>query len=250
MRYAGLIRVVVVVACIGGVEALCRTGVIDRFTMIPPSEMVVALARLLRTGHIGADASFTLLNILAAILVAIVLGFALGAVVHGLPRLRKVVTPLLAAYYAVPSFVFYPVLIVLLGLNRLPLIAIGAVLGVVGMMVSTLDGLDRIPRVLLKTAAGYRMDPVSIALRIKLPAAAPQLFTGVKLAVTYSIIGTLAGEFILSVAGIGRRLAIAYNDLDNPTMYGLLLLVLTTVVVINSIIFSLERRLHRRWRRA
>lgn len=250
MALTGILRIIVVIAFVAGVEVLCRTGVIDHFTMIPPSEMVVALAGILKKGDIGPDAGFTLFNVLAAIVVAIVAGFALGAIVHALPRLRRVVTPLLTAYYAVPSFVFYPVLIVLLGLNRLPLIAIGAILGVVGMMVSTLDGLDRIPRVLLKTASAYRMTPLGIALRIKLPAAAPQLFTGVKLAVTYSIIGTLAGEFILSVAGIGRRLAIAYNDLDNPTMYGLLLLVITTVVIINAVIFHVERRVQRRWSRA
>ena len=250
LRFAGPIRAAVVIVMIGVVEVLCRTGVIDPFTMIAPSAMVAALGRILTTGHIGPDAAFTLTNTLAAIGISIVLGFILGAVVHGLPRLRRVVTPLLAAYYAVPTFVFYPVLIVLFGLNRLPLIAIGAALGVVGMMVSTLDGLDRVPRVLLKTATAYRMTPLAVALRIKLPAAAPQLFTGVKLAVTYSIIGTLAGEFILSVAGLGRRLAIAYNDLDNPTMYGLLLLVLTTVVVINAIVFQCERRVYRRWQRA
>lgn len=249
MRYAGAIRVLVVIAVIGLVEALCRTGVIDPFTMIAPSQMVMALAHILASGNIGPDAAFTLANTFAAIVVAIVAGFALGAVVHGLPRLRRVVTPLLAAYYAVPTFVFYPVLIVMLGLNRLPLIAIGAALGVVGMMVSTLDGLDRVPRVLLKTARAHRMSPLAIAVRIKLPAATPQLFTGVKLAVTYSIIGTLAGEFILSVAGLGRRLAIAYNDLDNPTMYGLLLLVLATVVVLNAIVFHCERRVYRRWQR-
>jgi NitT/TauT family transport system permease protein len=250
LRYAGLIRVAIVAALIGIVEILCRTGVIDPFTMIAPSAMVVALVRILAHGHIGPDAAFTLGNTLAAIVLSIVFGFAAGAVVHGLPRLRRVVTPLLAAYYAVPTFVFYPVLIVMLGLNRLPLIAIGAALGFVGMMVSTLDGLDRVPRVLLKTATAYRMTPLGTALRIKLPAATPQLFTGVKLAVTYSIIGTLAGEFILSVAGLGRRLAIAYNDLDNPTMYGLLLLVLVTVIVLNAVVFHVERRVYRRWQRS
>ena len=248
MTLAGTLRLIVIAAAVAAVEALCRTGVIDRFTMIPPSEMAVALFHILQTGDIGGDAAFTLVNMLCAIALAILAGFVAGAIVHGLPRLRAVVTPLLAAYYAVPSFVFYPVLVVLLGLNRLPLIAIGAVLGVVGMMVSTLDGLDRVAPVLVKTAASYRMTPLAVALRIKLPAAAPQLMTGVKLAVTYSVIGTLAGEFLLSVAGLGRRLAIAYNDLDNPTMYGLLLLVLTVVAALNVAIFHCERRLHRRWR--
>lgn len=250
MTRVGLLRLVVIIAAVAAVEGLCRAGIIDRFTLIPPSEMVLALWGLLRTGAIEGDIAFTLVNLIAAIAVSVVLGFALGALVHALPRLRRVTAPLLAAYYAVPSFVFYPVLIVLLGLNRLPLIAIGAVLGVVGMMVSTLDGLDRVPRVLLKTAKSYRMNPLAVILRIQLPAAAPQLLTGVKLAVIYSNIGVLAGEFILAVAGIGRRLAIAYNDLDNQTMYGILLLILGFVIAVNFAIDHVERRLYRRWGRS
>jgi len=243
-------RLAVILAAVAAVELLCRVGVIDRLTMIPPSEMAVALVALMRRGEIWPDVAFTFINMVAAIGVAVILGFFGGALLHGLPRLRRVVAPLLAAYYAVPTFIFYPVLVVLLGLNRLPLIAIGTILGVVAMMVSTLDGLDRVSPVLLKTAAGYRMSPLAVALRIKLPAAAPQLLTGVRLAVIYANIGVLAGEFILAVAGVGRRLAIAYNDLDNPTMYGLLLLVLGYVVLVNLGLSQWERRLHRRRGRA
>ena len=64
------------------------------------------------------------------------------------------------------------------------------------------------------------------ALLIELPAAAPYLFTGVKLAVGYGFIGVIAGEFILSGAGLGYAIAYAYNDFDNQTMYALMLLVL------------------------
>jgi NitT/TauT family transport system permease protein len=246
----GWLRLLLIVAAVAALEIACRAGWIDRFTMIPPSEMALALYAMAREGAIWPDVEFTLINMLAAVALSILLGFFAGALLHGLPRLRRVVAPLLAAYYAVPTFIFYPVFIVLLGLNRLPLIAIGTVLGVVGMMVSTLDGLDRIPPVLLKTATCYRMGPLARALLVKLPAAAPQLLTGVKLAVIYANIGVLAGEFILAVAGIGRRLAIAYNDLDNATMYGLLLLVLGFVTLVNLGLDRAERRLHRRWGRA
>lgn len=249
MSLAGWLRLVVILLAVGALEFACRLGLIDHFSMIPPSEMVAGLGDLLAKKDIGPDIAFTLVNTIAAIALAIAVGFAAGIIVHALPRLRRVITPLLAAYYAVPSFIFYPVLIVLLGLNRLPLIAIGAILGVVGMMVSTLDGLDRIPAVFLKTAQSYRMTPLGMALRIKLPAAGLQLFTGVKLAVTYAVIGTIAGEFILSVAGLGRRMAIAYNDLDNRTMYALLLLLLSAVSLLNVLIFYCERRLQRRWSR-
>src|SRR5262245_39540297 len=215
--------------------------------MIAPTAMVVALVRLIAQGKVADDLAFTLVNMAAAIALAIVLGFIAGATIHALPRLRKVIDPLLGAYYAVPHFIFYPVLIVIFGLGRAPLIAIGTIFGVVGMMVSTIDGLDRIPRVLLKTASAYRLNALKSVFLIKLPAAAPHLITGVKLAVTYCMIGVVAGEFILSLAGLGRSIAFAYNDLDNQSMYGLLLLLLTITTSVNVVLHYLEQRLYRRW---
>lgn len=250
MTRVALLRLLLILGFVAAVELLCRIGVIDRFTMIPPSEMAAALAQIIASGKVGADLAFTFGNIAVAIGISVLLGFVAGTVIHALPRLRRQLDPLLASYYAVPTFIFYPLFIVVFGVNRMPLIAIGAIFGTVGMIVSTIDGIDRIPRVLRKTARAHRLDPVRTALLIELPAAAPHLFTGVKLAVTYSVIGVVAGEFILSVAGLGRSIAFAYNDLDNPTMYGLLLLLLTLVTLLNLLLHSVEQRLYRRWGRS
>ena len=85
------------------------------------------------------------------------------------------------------------------------------------MIVATVTAIDRIPRVLLKVARVSRLGPVRTALLMKLPAASPHLMTGLRLAVAYSVIGVIAGEFILSTEGIGRRVALAYNNFDNQT---------------------------------
>jgi len=231
----------------GALEILCRTGRIPRLTMIPPSEMVEHLAAALAGGKFTADIVFTFANIGAAAAISIVLGAALGLGIHALPRLRRVVDPMLASYYSVPTFVFYPLLIVLFGLTRWPLVAIGALFGVVAMILNTIAGLDRVPRALAKTARVLRLGPWATVWRIKLPAAAPSLFTGVKLAVTYSVIGVIAGEFILSVAGLGRQIKFAYDSLDNGTMYALLLFVLTATVLVYFLVHGWERRVHRRW---
>jgi NitT/TauT family transport system permease protein len=240
-------RWALIVAVFAAVEICCRVGIISRLTMIPPSGMVVAAWHLLSVESVRNDLLFTLTNTAAAIVIAVLAGFLFGVVLNALPRLRRVVDPLLAAYYAVPTFIFYPMLVAILGLNRAPLIAIGAVLGVVAMTVNTLSGLDRIPRVYLKTARAMRMSRTSTALLVQLPAATPHLVTGVKLAVSYSIVGTIAGEFILSVAGLGRAVSLAYNNLDNNTMYGLLLILLVTVTLVNLAIYEWERAVHRRW---
>ena len=74
--------------------------------------------------------------------------------------------------------------------------------------------------------------------------------TGVKLAAAYSVIGIVAGEFILATAGIGKRIAFGYQNFDNRTMYGMLLLLLILVMVVNGALAYWEKRLHRRFGRS
>ena len=56
----------------------------------------------------------------------------------------------------------------------------------------------------------------------------------------------IAGEFVLSGAGVGHQIAFAYNNFDNPTMYGLMLLLIGFVSAFNTLLFAWERRFYRR----
>jgi NitT/TauT family transport system permease protein len=242
MTRVGLIRIVVIVALIGALELACRFGFINHRTIIPPSEMATALYSLLASGAINADIERTLGVILLVIALSIVLGFALGVVIHALPRVREALDPLFATYYAVPIFIFYPVLIAIFGLSPMPIVLIGVATAVVAMIIATLNGLDRVPRVLTKVARVHRLGPVTTAVTLQLPAAAPYLFTGVKLSVGYGFIAVIAAEFILSPAGLGRDIADAYADFNNRRMYALILFLLIIATIINGLLHALDMR--------
>ncbi len=237
------IRTAVVVGFILLLELLCRYGVIGRMTMIPPSEMATHLWRLLQSGRANADIAETLSNVAVAFASAVVGGFVIGSILHSVPRLRRAVDPFLATYYAIPFFAFYPLLVVIFGLNAAPIILIGFLFGVVAMIINTMNGLDRIPRVLIKTARVNGLGPVRTAWLIKLPSAAPQLFTGIKLAIAYSFIGVIAAEFIMSTSGLGYSIAFAFNNFDNRTMYALMLFIITLVTIVNAFFHVWERRI-------
>lgn len=243
------LRLIVVATMVLTVELLCRIGVIPRMVMLAPSQMVVELAEILRTGQFSADIRTTFTNIAISTALSILLGFVAGLIIYSLPALRDALEPLLASYYAVPTFVFYPIFITLFGVGSASIIAIAVLLAVVSMITATLNGLDRIPRVLRKTAQIYRMSRAKTALLVELPATLPYLFTGVKLSVAYSFIGVIASEFILSGAGIGYAIAYAYNLFENGHMYALILLVLLTVTFVNTILNMIDRRLQARRQR-
>ena len=246
MSRVGLIRLLVVGGFIAALELLCRTGAISPRVLLAPSDMALRLIKLLASGKANADIVETLGNVAISLVLSVTGGFAIGALIHGFPRLRAAIDPFLASYYALPFFAFYPLFIVLFGLGR------GA------------DRGDRLPvrrgrhdhrhaqrlRPHPARAAAHRRRPPHEPRRdgpaIKLPSAVPYLFTGVKLAIAYCFIGVIAAEFIMASSGLGYAISYAFNNFDNGTMYALMLFVIVTVTAVNALFYSYERRLLRR----
>lgn len=250
MSAAGFARLSIIILAVGLLELLCRLGVIPNFTMIAPSAMAQSLWTILASGKFGPDIAATLTNVAIAIVAAMLAGVVFGTLLQSWPALRRVFDPLFATYYAVPMYAFYPLLIVVFGLGDFPQIAIGFLLAVMAVIINTMNGLDRVPAVLLKTARVHRLGPLATALRVRLPCAAPYVFTGFKLAVAYSFIGVVGAEFITSSRGIGYEISFAYNNFDNPVMYAMILFILLLVITVNMSLHAWEQRLLARRRRA
>jgi len=249
MKRLVVYRIAVIAGLIAMLEALCLAGVIDKITMQPPHLIVRDLWRMLVSGRMNGAIVKTLGNTLLALGLAVGAGLIIAALLHRLRTLRDTLDPLFATYYAVPIFAFYPFLIVVFGLGDVPQILIGFMLGLVAVVVNTLNGLDRVPRVLLKTARIHRLGPVATARKVALPYAAPYIFTGVKLAVAYSFIGVIGAELIMSRTGLGYEIGYAYNNFDNAVMYPLIVFVLAVAATVNTMFFLWERKILARRRK-
>src|SRR5690606_5129631 len=147
-----LLRCLVIVCSVALLELASRLAWIDPVSFIPPSEMALSAWRLLRAGTYQEDMLLTLSSAAISIALSTSAGFLFGLVLFKFPRLRRVLDPLLMSYYAVPIFVFYPMLIVLFGLYRWPLIVLGYLFALVAMAVNTLNGRARILVFLLRSA--------------------------------------------------------------------------------------------------
>lgn len=242
MRRIWLLRLLVLAIAVGIIEILCRVGVINTFTMQPPSKIVVDLVKLLASGKHNGAIYKTLSNASVALSLSLVVGILSGVIIHRVRLARETLEPLFATYYAVPVLAFYPLLIIIFGVGDVPKISIAFMLSVIAVIVNTLNGLDRVPRVLLKTARIARFSPVETALKVLLPSAGPYVLTGVKFAVAYSLIGIIGSEFIMSSDGIGYEISFAYNNFDNATMYPLILLILIISMGLNLMINLWEQR--------
>ena len=98
MNRVTLVRLAVIAGFVVLIEALCHFGAINPLTLLPPSEMAAHLLGLLASGEINEAMAGTFSNVAIAFALSVVVGFAVGVVIHALPRLRRVCDPLLASY--------------------------------------------------------------------------------------------------------------------------------------------------------
>ena len=236
-----LYQIVIVAGFVLLLEALCLAGVIDRVTMPPPHIILRDLARLVLAGRYFGEIGKSLANVLAAFASAYLIGVVTGTILHGYKTVRQILDPLFATYYAIPVFAFYPLFIVMFGLGDGPQILIGFMLAIVAVIITTLNGLDRVPAVLKKTARVNGLNALQTARLITLPFCAPYLLTAAKLALAYAFIGVIGSEFIMARSGVGYEISYAYTNFDNATMYPLILLILLLSIAANSLLSRWER---------
>ena len=222
-------------------EALCLAGFIDKITMPPPHRIAIDFVKLMLSGALIPEIVKSMANVMLAFVLAYVLGIVIGTVLHGYKTVRDTLDPLFATYYAIPIFAFYPLFIMIFGLGDGPQVLIGFMLGIVAVIVTTLNGLDRVPRVLRKTALIGRLTPFETAMKVTLPFCAPYLLTAAKLALAYAFIGVIGSEFILARSGMGYEISFAYTNFDNQTMYPLIVLILLLSILMNGLLSRWEK---------
>jgi len=241
LSYDG-IRLILIVGFLFLLEMVCQMGWVQSQVMVPPTVMMRTLWKLLHSDVMVNDIAITFSAAFQALLIAVLLGMALGWLMHRCLRLSDVLYPVLSSWYSIPVFALYPMLIAFMGLNQRPVIAIGVLMAFSAMSLNMLRGLQSIPTVLNKSARVLGVRHFSFLLHVQLPAILPSLMTGFKMAATYAFIGVIMAEFILSPRGLGHAISYAYNDFDTRTMYALMLLVIFVSTSVQWVLIQIERR--------
>lgn len=151
-----------------------------------------------------------------ALLLSVVIGLATGFLL-GMNRFAgDLLEPVLVAVYSVPKITLYPILLLLFGLGIAAKVAFGTIHGVIPIALFTLAAVRNTRPVLLKTGRVMGLSTREMISGILLPAAMPEIFTGLRLGFSLTLIGTLLGEMFASQRGLGFMLmnAIGLHNVD------------------------------------
>jgi NitT/TauT family transport system permease protein len=124
-------------------------------------------------------------------------------------------------------------------------IAFGAIHGVIPVAIFALGAVRNLNPVYLKAARVMRMGPSRIATRVLLPAAIPEIFTGIRIGFSLTLIGTLLGEMFASQRGLGFLLIQAIGLHNIRLIMALTLLLVVIAVTASAALLAIDRRLRR-----
>lgn len=219
-------------------------------TIPSPRAVVDAGRQVLGTDVFREALRVTLQEVGLSFFGGIVLGGLLGILFWKVPYLGRISEPFLVSFYAVPFMVFYPVMLVLIGLNSWPIIILATLMATIPMALNTWIGLVTVRPVYWALAASLECTRSETLFRIALPAAAPIIFAGVRLAAIYSLIASVAMEFLLAPNGLGFQIRYRYELFEQPTMFVYVIVVFLIASGFSFLVLACEERIVGRTSRA
>jgi NitT/TauT family transport system permease protein len=183
----------------------------------------------------------------AALVIAAVLGLTIGLVL-GLGKLAgDVFEPMLIALYSIPKVTLYPILLLSFGLGLSAKIAFGALHGFIPVALFTMNAARNIRPIFLKTGRVMKLSRWQSIRKIVVPAALPEIFTGLRVGFSLTMIGTVLGEMFASQRGLGYLLmnAIGLHNVDIIMAITLMLVIFAAVISIA--LLAIDQHLHKRF---
>ena len=183
-------------------EVLARLGVIDSFILSQPSRILRTWANMAENNfvlHIGV----TVFETLAGFLLGAALGTGLAVALWWNDFIAKVSEPYLVVLNSLPKIALGPVIIILVGAGTEAIIFMALAISTIVTVLEMLSGFRRTDGEYIRMARSFGANKRQIFLKIVFPYNITTLFNSLKINIGLSLVGVIAGEFLVSKAGLG-----------------------------------------------
>lgn len=197
---------------------------VDALLLPPPSKIVVSLWHGLASGLFLEHFGITIYRALSGFLIATFMGIALGAFISQFKFIEKTVYPWVVALQTVPKIAIAPLILVWCGYGSLSKIVTATLVAFFPILVNTIIGLKSCEQGKLDLMRSLKASRWLTFRMVQLPNALPFIFAGLSVAVVFSILGAIVGEFVGSKDGIGFLILDANYQLNIPRVFALLIL--------------------------
>ena len=222
------------------------------YAWVGEAALASPLATLRYTARMVSDEAFAghLYDTMRAFAIAFAFSVAIGLAAGfwlGFQRVAgDTLEPMVVAVYAIPKLTLYPILLLAFGLGLSAKVAFGVIHGVIPIILFTLSAVRNTKPILVKTGRALKLRPDEMVRWILFPAAIPEIFTGLRVGFSLTLIGTLLAEMFASQRGLGYLLMTGIGLHNVEQILAVTLLIVVFAAAVSVLLLHIDHRLHRR----
>ena len=229
-----------------GVWQLVSTqGWVDPVISRTPAQVFGYLKTAAGNGELWTNTVDTMAAVFISLILAAVVGVIGGVALGLLPRVERVVSPMLDALNAMPRIALAPVFIVWLGIGIEAKVALAFSVVVFVILSSARAGVHAADPEVIRFSQIMGATKVQLFFKVLLPVSVPSIFAGLRLGLVYAMLGVIGSELIASQSGLGQRIAYYSGTYELQNVYGVLIVLALIATVLNILMGAIERWLLR-----
>jgi putative hydroxymethylpyrimidine transport system permease protein len=220
-------------------EMSCRLFDVPRYIFPTPTDIVKVFGS--KYGILLVHASFTALESVSGLAVASALGVIVAMAMYRVRMVRTILDPILVVSQTIPIIALAPVILIWFGVGIVPKVLIVVLVCFFPVAVNTLSGLDSSdPQMtnLLRTMGASDWEIMREAI---LPSSLSQVFSGLKIAATYSVMGAVIGEWLGAKSGLGIFMTRAISSFRADMLFTAIVIVVVMSLLLVRLIELVER---------
>jgi len=212
----------------------------------PPSSILRALfTEILPDARIRNAIVVALFEILSAYAMAVAGGLAIGVAIGSTNLSRRALFPIVLLLYAIPQVVLLPLFTLGFGIGPAAKIAFGFSHGVLPVIVNVVAGMRNMNPIYLDAARAMGARRSDIFRDVIFPNMVGNFFTGLRLAMTMTLLGVILAELYVSTAGIGYYTRLLATTFDPAPLFALIGILTAMAIGLNEMVRTIERRFTR-----
>jgi len=224
---------------IGGWELLTILTDADPRIYPAPSEVLSALFK--SPGEMWRNARITMLEMVLGFGVGAFIGIAIGILLAYSKLIRSAVYPWLIVSQTIPIPAVAAVLVIWFGFSILPKVLVVVLISFFPIAVSTIDGLKAVDPEMVRLMQTFGASRSRIFREVRIPVALPHIFTGAKVAATFSVLGAVFGEWVGAKGGLGYLLLLKNRAVNTDEVFAIIFALAVLGVGFFGLIVGIER---------
>lgn len=221
-------------------EALVRAGVVNRYVVPPPSDVLLAFERVVVEENILARCGTTAYEVIVAGVASIAVGVPIGALLYRSSLWRRAFEDWIGAMAAAPIVLAFPLFLVLFGRSSNTIIVMAFFHGLAPIILKTVEGLSGTRKVLVNVGRSLNMTSGQMFWKILFPSALPVIFTGIRLSWTFCLITVVGVEYLVNLGGLGQLINELAERYDLPGTYASICFVILVSVLFFIVLERIE----------